>query len=127
MTYKKIVVETFGMIPLNCKGGIMGPILTPFLEDIETIRHLVATRFLVKEVLEDGTKVPLTLYNYDKDNSGFMKPKKPAPIRTQEPKKKEEVVKEKVDEVEKPRNDFKNKNNFNNNNRQKNFNNNNNQ
>lgn len=126
MTYKKIVVETFGMIPLNCKGGIMGPILTPFLEDIETIRHLVATRFLVKEVLEDGTKVPLTLYNYDKDNSGFMKPKKPAPVRTQEPKK-EEVVKEKVDEVEKPRNDFKNKNNFNNNNRQKNFNNNSNQ
>lgn len=125
MTHKKIVVETFGMIPLNCKGGIMGPILTPFFEDIETIRHLVATRYLVKEVLDDGTKVPLTLYNYDKDNSGFMKPKKPAPIKVEEPKK-EEVAKEKANEVEKPRNDFKNKNNFNNN-RQKNFNNNNNQ
>lgn len=125
MTHKKIVVETFGMIPLNCKGGIMGPILTPFFEDIETIRHLVATRYLVKEVLDDGTKVPLTLYNYDKDNSGFMKPKKPAPIKVEEPKK-EEVVKEKANEVENPRNDFKNKNNFNNN-RQKKFNNNNNQ
>ena len=126
MTHKKIVVETFGMIPLNCKGGIMGPILTPFFEDIETIRHLVATRYLIKEVLDDGTKVPLTLYNYDKDNSGFMKPKKPAPVKVEEPKKEEIVVKEEEVEnvVQNPKNDFKNKNNFNNN-KQKNFNNNN--
>lgn len=83
MMSKNIVIETFGMIPLNCSGGIMGPILTPFEADIETVRELVAKRFIVKEVLEDGTKVLLTLYNYDKDNSGFMKPKQPAPVETE--------------------------------------------
>lgn len=66
MKKKKIIVPTIGQIPLL--GGIAGPILKPFLQDVETIRHLITVGCDIEEVFEDGSTLKLTLYNYDKDN-----------------------------------------------------------
>lgn len=66
MKKKKIIVPTIGQIPLL--GGIIGPILKPFLLDVETIRHLITVGCDVEEVFKDTENVKLTLYNYDKNN-----------------------------------------------------------
>lgn len=66
MKKKKIIVPTIGQIPLL--GGIAGPILKPFLQDVDTIRHLITVGCDVEEVFKDGSSIKLTLYNYDKDN-----------------------------------------------------------
>lgn len=64
---KRIIIPQSG--PIFPKGGVYGPIETPYMEDVHTISVLLLNNYKVVEVLEDGTKVPLTLQNFDKDNS----------------------------------------------------------
>ncbi|NNV04723.1 hypothetical protein, partial [Brevibacillus sp. MCWH] len=64
---KRIIIPQSG--PIFPKGGVYGPIETPYMEDVRTISVLLLNNYKVVEVLEDGTKVPLTLQNFDKDNS----------------------------------------------------------
>jgi hypothetical protein len=71
MSGKKIKVLSSGLISI--KGGIYGPILTPYEESFETIFQLIAGGYKVVEVKEDGTEVPLTILNYDE----IIVPEKP--------------------------------------------------
>lgn len=63
---KKITVETSG--PLRVKGGIRGPIEIPYMEEISTIGRMVVAGYKVTEHLSDGTKIKLTIQNYNKEN-----------------------------------------------------------
>jgi len=63
---KKIIIPYDGYIPLK---GINGPVTVPYMETFENISKLLMSGMPVKEVLRDGTKIDLTLMNYDKENS----------------------------------------------------------
>ena len=56
---KQITIPQTG--PIWTKGGIMGPIITPYHEDVDTIRLMLSNGVKLNEVLEDGTQQPLTL------------------------------------------------------------------
>lgn len=64
---KRIIIKTAG--PIRPKSMIYGPILTPYLERIETVVALVAQKYDVYEILENGKEVKLTLLNVNKDNN----------------------------------------------------------
>jgi hypothetical protein len=69
---KKITVATGGR--LMVKGGINGPIEIPYYEEVGVIGQMLMHRYTVYEHLADGTKVLLTVHNYDKENGdGDMK------------------------------------------------------
>lgn len=61
---KMIVINSQG--PIFPKGGIIGPIETPYKEDLATIAILLMNNYDVEEVVKDR-KVKLNLSNY-KDN-----------------------------------------------------------
>lgn len=65
ITHKKIIIDSQG--PIYPKGGMYGPFLTPFKERIETVVALVIQKYNVYEILNDGTKVQLTLQNVNQD------------------------------------------------------------
>lgn len=64
---KKIKVLYRG--PIYEKGGIYGPITTPYLEDVKTISRFLLSGKKVSEVLDDGTEISLDLTNFNTDNS----------------------------------------------------------
>jgi len=47
------------------KGGISGPILTPYMEDVRTIFIMITRNIKVVEVLSDGSEVVLNTKNFD--------------------------------------------------------------
>lgn len=67
METKRIVIPHNG--PIYPKGGVYGPINTPYVENVRTIGVLLLNNYPVEEVLDNGEHVELTLQNYDKDNS----------------------------------------------------------
>lgn len=67
METKRIVIPHNG--PIYPKGGVYGPINTPYVENVRTIGVLLLNNYPVEEVLDNGEHVKLTLQNYDKDNS----------------------------------------------------------
>lgn len=64
---KRIRIPGHG--PIWQKGGLIGPINSPYYEDIHTIASMIMAKREVIEVIKDGVEVTLTLANYDKDNS----------------------------------------------------------
>jgi hypothetical protein len=78
---KKIIVMFTGLITeLN---DVYGPILSPFLCDLDVIRAMVSGGRKVYEILNDGTSVLLTIDNYANDN-GEPTPTPNAPPYTAE-------------------------------------------
>ena len=75
---KKITITTKG--PLRIKGGIKGPIDTPYSEDVSTIGRMVISGYKVFEHLSDGSIVKLDIHNYDKENGTNDMEIKYAPI-----------------------------------------------
>lgn len=55
--------------PILPKGGIYGPITSPYMEDIATIGLLVMRNYRIDEVLADGTHIELTPSNFDKEHT----------------------------------------------------------
>ena len=73
MEEKKLIKIMYGG-PIPELGHILGPILNPYKEKIETIGRLVAGGRRVYEVNEDNTKeVLLTSKNYKADNFAVEK------------------------------------------------------
>ena len=66
MTKKNIVIPHRG--PIFAKGGVFGPIHSPYMEETNTIFRMLAGNVKVMEVLRDGTRIELNLSNFDKDN-----------------------------------------------------------
>ena len=65
---KKIkILSNNYLLPL---GGILGPILNTYRENIETIRQLVRDGYMVEEDTPDGGKVILNMNNYRIGNGG---------------------------------------------------------
>lgn len=64
---KLVVIPSSGHI--HVLSGIMGPINTPFYLSTDQIFELLNTGKQVSEVLEDNSRLPLTLDNYKNDNS----------------------------------------------------------
>lgn len=65
-TKKRIKILSTG--PIWEKAGVMGPILTPYKEDVATIIKLLSDGIKVNEVLNNGKEVPLTFMNCDTVN-----------------------------------------------------------
>lgn len=63
---KMITVHYNG--PIRAKGGVCGPILTPYNEDIDTIFKMLTQGIKVVEVLKDKSEVILNLSNFNTDN-----------------------------------------------------------
>lgn len=64
---KLVVIPSSGHI--HVLAGIMGPINTPFYLSTDQIFELLNTGMQVSEVLEDASRLPLTMDNYKSDNS----------------------------------------------------------
>lgn len=87
MNKKLVVVPSNGhIIPL---GGILGPVVEPHMQPLDTISVLLMQNYKVSEVLNDGTYLPLNLKNFDKDNNVVVEAPK-APVKDD----KEEDTKE---------------------------------
>lgn len=56
------------------KGGIYGPVLTPFRETVANIFLMILENIKVVEVLKDGSEVELTIMNFNKENEGAQLP-----------------------------------------------------
>lgn len=99
MNSKKIKIVSSSLI--WAKGGISGPILTPYVEDEATILQMIKDGIEVIWVGDDGSEVPLNIMNYDAPNPG-QADVKPMDIEVVEAVKEEPVVVEqsevKVDE-----------------------------
>ena len=54
---------------LTSRGACMGPILYPFYEKVSYILPMLGKGAAIVEVLDNGVEVPITIYNFDKDNS----------------------------------------------------------
>ncbi len=78
---KKITISTAG--PILPKGGIQGPIRSPYLENIDVIASLIMGGYSVNEVLRDGTELPLNLTNFDRDNDVPVDKPTPVPVVTE--------------------------------------------
>ena len=52
------------------KGGIFGPVLTPFRETVADIFLMLLENVELVEVTEDGKDVKLTIQNFNKVNTG---------------------------------------------------------
>jgi hypothetical protein len=70
---KMVVIPHAG--PIYPKGGIFGPITTPYAEEISTIGVLLMQGYKVAEVLSEGL-LELDLSNFDKDNSAVNEAEK---------------------------------------------------
>ena len=67
--FQKKSIRIPGGGPIWEKGGLIGPINTPYSEDIKTIASMLMSGRQVIEVLNNNTEMNLTLHNYDKDNN----------------------------------------------------------
>lgn len=63
---KKVIIPFNGYIKVL---GIRGPVNIPFMATFEKIAELLSAGCPVTEILNDGSKVKLTLVNYDQCNS----------------------------------------------------------
>lgn len=77
---KMVKVLTKG--PIYAKGGVYGPIETPYKEDERTIFNMISRGIKVVEILRDGTELSLTPLNFDKDNEKKTEKIQPA-VNTQ--------------------------------------------
>jgi len=64
-------IKILSRTPIRAKGGIYGPILTPYTEKTSIIFAMITQGVDVVEVLKDGTEVKLTTINFDKDNENI--------------------------------------------------------
>lgn len=64
---KLITIDTRG--PIWLKQGIIGPIITPYLEEVSLITVMLRQGLAVTEVLETGERLPLTLENVELNNN----------------------------------------------------------
>lgn len=103
---KKIRILESG--PISALGGIHGPILSYYREDIGTIFALVRDGVRVIELTPDGSEIPLDIQNYDKENGGTYdevdinkEPQAQVPEQTptEAPKTVEETVQEQAQEA----------------------------
>ena len=66
---KMIRVVSRGFV-FTSRGRVMSPIMSPYRESINRIWSMITVdRADVEEKLDDGSFVPLTVQNYDKDNN----------------------------------------------------------
>ena len=111
MTKKLIRIPQRGPI-LGRPGGIIGPIHTPYYEELQTVRRMVQLGMNVVEVAADGKEKTLTITNLLEEEAGKVvapaNEVKPKAEKT-EPKVVAAPVKDEV--VEKPKNNYSNKNN----------------
>lgn len=86
------------------------PIIQRSLMNVEMtegdIRNCICSNAMVEEILEDGSRVPLGLHNYNKDNNKKKKPQ-PKPQPKPEPKKETPAVNVKIKEDNRPKEEVK--------------------
>ena len=95
------------------------PIIQRSLMNVEMtegdIRNCICSNAMVEEILEDGSRVPLGLHNYNKDNNKKKKPQptpvvpkpQPKPQPKPEPKKETPAVNVKIKEDNRPKEEVK--------------------
>lgn len=96
MAKKRIIVPHHG--PILIKGGMYGPILSPFMEEISEISRLLSSGVAVTEILSDGSEVKLTMKNFDKNNDIAATEKAAADAAAAEQKAAEEAAIKKAEE-----------------------------
>ncbi len=65
MPVEKKMIKILHNGPIYPKGGITGPILTPYMEDVRTIFLMITRGIKVVEVLPDGNEITLNTINFD--------------------------------------------------------------
>lgn len=94
IAYKIVKVLSKG--PIYAKGGVYGPIETPYKEDVRTIFNMISRGVRVVEVLRSGAEIELTPSNFDKNNDKTVVIKSETPVDVVIPpvnNKEESVVK----------------------------------
>jgi hypothetical protein len=66
--------------PIYAKGGIYGPITTPYVEEVSTIFRMISDKVKVVEVLSDGKEIELNATNFNKNNEPVVKENKPVEV-----------------------------------------------
>lgn len=115
---KKFIKVLNRCIVTTSRGRVRGPITTPFREDTDFIYiMIVRDKAKVVETLGNGVEIPLTVDNFNKDNSNVVNTKTTkistptSPVMTSTPVvntpqvKKEEPVVQTVNEVTEPTQD----------------------
>lgn len=89
---KKIIVKFPGWVDMI---GVMGPVLKPFVCDVNKIMHMVNTKKQVFEILDNGDELELTKRNYELDNNAKK-------VETKDPKQEQSSTenKEKIENKE---------------------------
>ena len=64
---KKIKILTSG--PITAIGYIWGPVLTPYFETMNNIFKMLSAGVNIVEVADDGVEIPLSIQNYQDNNS----------------------------------------------------------
>lgn len=112
MTKKLIRIPQRGPI-LGRPGGIIGPIHTPYYEELPTVRRMVQLGTSVIEVLANGEEKVLTVTNLLEEESGKVvaQAKAQAKPKTEKPAPVEEVKAAEPKQEEKKQNSYSGKNN----------------
>jgi len=99
------IIKILSITPIAAKGGVYGPILTPYTEKTNIIFSMITQGLKVVEVLKDGTELKLTAINFDKENNKeeiilYQEPVNtiPEPIPVEIPKQEPIVVDSVVEE-----------------------------
>lgn len=94
---KKVTVHSAGT--LHLLGGMTGPVLTPFPCDVEKIYSMIVTKVDVREKLNNGQIIKLTLENYNTDNNVVQRANEHVNEETQHEGIKGEVLVEETTDV----------------------------
>lgn len=66
---KRKLIKITSRGPIYAKGGIYGPITTPFMEETTNIFRMISGGIKVVEILDNGSEIELKASNFDKDNN----------------------------------------------------------
>lgn len=107
------MIKVLSARPILAKGGIMGPLTTPYNEDTGTIFRMISDGLKVVEIFKNGTEVELNATNFDKENEvvKVVEEKKPTTEQPKEIKVEQPpVVQTRAPNQNKENQNFKNKN-----------------
>jgi len=116
MNAKLIKIKSNG--PIYAKGGVYGPIETPYAEDLGTVFRMLSAGVKIVEVLEDGTEVVLTVSNFDKNNAPKKEEKAQEPAKDQTPPPAKPPAQQQQQQQQQVKNQQGNQNNHGNNHNQ---------
>jgi hypothetical protein len=85
--------------PIYPKGGVYGPINTPYRESVRTIGVLLMGGYNVIEVINEETRVALDMFNFDQDNSNYVDPREAEEEARRAAEEAERIAREEAERI----------------------------